>query len=57
MGTDFCDEWGYITFSFIGVPIDEFADTKTLVLRYGASGSGADDWENRYLSVKLVYKK
>lgn len=44
-------------FSFTNIPIAKFNETNQIVLRYGASGSGEDDWENWNLYVKLVYKK
>ncbi len=44
-------------FTFVSIPIEKFDETKQIVLRYGASGSGEDDWENWNLYVKLIYRK
>ena len=41
---------------FENIPIDKFIKDE-FVIRYGASGSGKDTWENRDLKIQLVYKK
>lgn len=52
-------DWWAHTFSelkFENIPIVEFTDNR-FVIRYGASGDWSDDWENKNLKIKLVFKQ
>ena len=41
--------------TFSGLTTSSFNDMR--VLRYGASGTGNDDWMNKEVRVKIVYHK
>ena len=53
LGTTF----GWIEHTFSNISIDKLSAYKKLVIRYGASGSQDDDWENKDLYLKLIFKK
>jgi hypothetical protein len=40
---------------FENISLDPFINE--FIIRYGASGSGNDDWENKDLKIKLVFKE
>ena len=48
--------WWYHDLNFENIPIDKFISNE-FVIRYGASGSGGDTWENSGLRMQLVFKK
>lgn len=50
------DTFKSVNFSFKSVPIESF-NNHLLVIRYGASGWWADDWENKNVKVNLIYRK
>lgn len=56
-GTSLASSYESATFTFCDIPIESFYNTKSLVVRYGASGSDEDDWMNKYLYVKIKYKE
>ncbi len=37
--------------------LEDFSESKLLVIRYGASGEGEDTWKNKNLKVHIQYKK
>ena len=53
-GTEY--NWKDMTITFPNIDIDKFMNNKFFI-RYDAAGAGADDWENRNLSIKLTFQK
>ncbi len=56
-GTSLGSTFGVVVFTFDNIPISKLANAKFLDIRYGASGSKDDDWQNRNLEIKINYYK
>ena len=41
---------------FVNIPIERFTNNQ-FVIRYGASGTNADTWENNNLQIQLLFRK
>jgi hypothetical protein len=48
--------FGYHTLIFEDEDLDQFRENGLYIL-YGAEGKKSDDWENRYVSIQLTFKK
>lgn len=56
-GSDLGTAFDFINCTFKNILIEKLSEFGKLVIRYGASGTGDDDWENKELYIELIYKK
>lgn len=43
--------------SFKDIPLNNFAETEKLVIKYGANGNGNDDWINKNVRVQITFTR